>query len=908
MTVTTDVPGSVSGNTATPWAVPTWTSGPSRPRRLFFTPTNLTRFNNNWTNVAYCAPVVNFCINFQSNPDNNPIVNALYYLHTGTTSFATNAYTQAIAIPFKASGYGLFGFGAHPAAFVLDWCYGALTGAQQSNLIALLDGLVTQFGSAVNGFQINNSFHEHYKGLNDAWLIGAIAIQGEAGTTDRSVQIRNAAQNWLNMINEVFQDGVHCTYQYQEGYWFYFPILWEIATGQTLTDITFQQRRIEMICAQMSGDGSGQHPLDGDQIVGPEGLWSSGVNGVGTSSLRLATPQWLAYTMGKYYAGRSGYFNQVWQWLGDWVNTTQGTGAPAGSNASWSYQQDSPAWVGMMFYDSTIPKTAPESAGFPLNRSGSYYRTASFRSAWTTWSSSNIDVKAWYQCRPTQAHGAAVTSGAVVVYRGKDDLLPRGSTYPDEGGTGHGIFLEEGWLGQSWTRNTITFTPFGSAFPDSGNVGGQGPASSVQSPAPGTRLASSTILGRFPYATLYDRAIHYRNGEFSQVDLPSSGSGTYGMVWSDLTECWEYTTTTGVVPGLPKIQSCTRKVVCIPGASPGQMKIIIRDQFVLATNAIQAIKWSWFCRQQPSVVSTYSPIQLAGSTNPAVGGIAFYGTPFASTSIPFTTASPWNTLIPSTATYTTITWPADTGFNYVTSWDDFSPGVYIAGPTDPAVTVTYPDSWGNPAGSVVVHLAAGVSGAAPWPSSGDGEILVVDGAVCHNFWQFTRTGLNTATANGYAYANVLSDSGWGVLSPFHGAGINAAGSSELGGLLRQAVSDTGQIPYALQLRVDVAHNLGGSPGFVAPAINGDGSASTNPPGFTQTGQRLAIPKTTAMPGGLSPLSQIVFKTLQDYGCYVIDSTGGVYGFRANPLDYDSATIIAFIANNAALVRLLKRVT
>ncbi len=972
MTITTDVPGTVTGNTATPWAVPTWTSGPGRPRRLFFTPANLTRFNTNWSN-PYCAPVLTACINFQSLSTNAGIVQALYYLHTGTGSYATAAYNAVITVGFSANGYGLFGFGAHPGAFVLDWCYDALTAAQRANLITLLDGLVTQFESAVNGFQINNSFHEHYKGLNDAWLIGAIALQGEAGTTDRGVKIRNASQNWLNMFNEIFQDGVHCTYQYQEGYWFYYPILYEIATGQTLTDITFQKRRIEMICAQMSGDGVGQHPFDGDQIEGPEGLLSSGSNGVGTSGLRLIIPQWLGYTMGKYYAGRAGYFNQVWQWLGDWCNPTQGTGQSPVIQG-WSYQQDSPGWLGMMFYDATIPKTAPESAGFPLNRSGSYYRSASFRSAWTAWNSSNIDVKAWYLCRPTQAHSAAVASGHVAVYRGKDDLLPRGGTYIDEGGTGHGINMEEGWLGQSYTRNTITFVPFGSAAPDQQNAGGigagtgQSPFSSTQSHNSLTRLNATTDLTQFPYASLYDRTIHYRNGEFTLVDLPSSGSGTYGMVWSDITECWEYTTTTGVVGAAPKIQSCTRKIVCIPGASPGQMQILIRDQFAFVPNAIQAIKWGWFCRQQPSVVSAYDPIQLLGSTDPSVGGMTFYGNPFTSAQIPFTVESPWNTPILSTAVYTGITWPASTGFNYVTAWDDFSPGLYTASATDPTVTVTYPSSWGNPGPTVDVQMPAATfvgsistttltvssvssgtvqigmivlsstnsvtagtrilgqltgstggtgtytvdtsqtrgSGTMVFGVTGavgtDGEILVMNGAVCHNFWVFTRTGLTTGTADAYAYSNVLSDTGWGVLSPFHGQGINAAGSSELGGLLRQAVSDTGHIPYALQLRVDVAQN---KTGFVAPAINGDGAAGT---GITQTGQRLAITKGTGMPAGLSALGQIIFTTLQNYGCYVIDSTGGTYGFRANPLEYDAATLTALDADCAAIIRLLKRVT
>ncbi len=345
---------------------------------------------------------------------------------------------------------------------------------------------------------------------------------------------------------------------------------------------------------------------------------------------------------------------------------------------------------------------------------------------------------------------------------------------------------------------------------------------------------------------------------------------------------------------------------------------------------------------------------------------------------PFSLLSTWNTRIPYvSSTYTAIVWPADTGFNYATSWDDFSPGLYTGLDTDPVVTVTYPPgSWGNPSGSVAVRIPAAtftgsiaptgdgtgtltVTAMAPgsnpilrgmvlsggsitagtriiFPTgSGTGgvgtyivdisqtrgstsitglvtgavgtdeEILVLNGTTVYNFWQFSRTGLTTGTASAYASADAVEDSGWGRLSPFLGAGIDAAGASELAGLLVQEETDQGDLKHALQLRVDVVQNKDGSPNFVAPAIAGDGGAVV---GITQTGQRLAIPPQTAMPGGLSVLGQKIFKCLTEYGCYVTDSTGGVYGFRADPLGYDAATIIALNADCAALIRLLQRVT
>ncbi len=223
MTITTTVP-------ANPWALPTWTSGPGRPRRFFFTPTNLTRFNSNWTGVAYCAPVINFCINWQSNSYSTPVVNALYYLHTGTASYATTAYSQALAIPYVIP-YPAFTMHAHPAALVLDWCYDALSPTQIANLVALIEGLLVSHWEA--DFTNNVSYHENFRRFMP-FLMGAISIQGEAGTTDRNAKIRNTMQNLLLFWNEAMEHGLHTAYPYQEPYWYHFWVMYEIATGQTL--------------------------------------------------------------------------------------------------------------------------------------------------------------------------------------------------------------------------------------------------------------------------------------------------------------------------------------------------------------------------------------------------------------------------------------------------------------------------------------------------------------------------------------------------------------------------------------------------------------------------------------------------------------------------------------------------
>src|SRR5258708_32987318 len=86
----------------------------------------------------------------------------------------------------------------------------------------------------------------------------------------------------------------------------------------------------------------------------------------------------------------------------------------------------------------------------------------------------------------------------------------------------------------------------------------------------------------------------------------------------------------------------------------------------------------------------------------------------------------------------------------------------------------------------------------------DGELLVIDDGVIHNFWQFKRLDATTATAKSYAAAAVVSGTGWGRASPFLGAGIVAAGSSQLAGLLIQAQTDRGEIAHALQLCIEAS--------------------------------------------------------------------------------------------------------
>jgi hypothetical protein len=264
---------------------------------------------------------------------------------------------------------------------------------------------------------------------------------------------------------------------------------------------------------------------------------------------------------------------------------------------------------------------------------------------------------------------------------------------------------------------------------------------------------------------------------------------------------------------------------------------------------------------------------------------------------PFLGSSSWNQPISSSARYSRLAWPSATGYNYWVNWEKYSPAVYVSTRSDPVVQVAIPYTWGWPQQTLAVNLPEGVTGAA----GTDGEIIVIDGSLAHNCWQFKRTTITTATCSAYARADVLAEAGWGRKSPFLGAGIVAAGSSQLAGLLVQAETDAGEIEHALQIALDSALQM---PGYVGEAISSDGRS---PSGISREGERLAIPPGTPMPGGLSTLGQKVFRALMKYGAFNIDVAGGTTVLRAQANAYDPATIDALREDVNRLIPLLHRV-
>jgi hypothetical protein len=303
------------------------------------------------------------------------------------------------------------------------------------------------------------------------------------------------------------------------------------------------------------------------------------------------------------------------------------------------------------------------------------------------------------------------------------------------------------------------------------------------------------------------------------------------------------------------------------------------------------------CISSASVIEAQRPAALAAEQNARSmrSPTAASERPFVLGDRPFSPASSWNTPIPASARYSHVRWPS--GSRFGVAWNSYSPAIYVSSSSDSPVSVAYPEAWGYRGGALHVRM--------PLPAEGargtDGELLIIDGGVVHNFWQFRRIDKTTATASSYAAADVVSGTGWGRVSPFRGAGIVAAGSSQLAGLLIQAETDRGEIAHALQLCINMSL---AKPGPVGDAISSDGK---NPGGIAQLGEHLAIPPNVPMPVGLSALGQKVFRAYQRYGAFVVDVAGGVTNLRAQANAYDVSTIDALRMDLRRITPLLQRV-
>ena len=225
---------------------------------------------------------------------------------------------------------------------------------------------------------------------------------------------------------------------------------------------------------------------------------------------------------------------------------------------------------------------------------------------------------------------------------------------------------------------------------------------------------------------------------------------------------------------------------------------------------------------------------------------------------PFADSSPWNARLGA------VGWRDAPELRNGHSWvnlEQYSTPIVYGGDADPVVAVSVPSSWGWPAGIANVHIPVGVGGAA----GSDGSLVVVNGGIVYNFFQFQRSGVGSGSASAWA-ATYLDGPGWGRLSPFLGAGVRASGASGMGGLIAGGDLSGDDFRHALAATLPWSSL---SKAFVLPAIASDGGGGGIP-----MGARLGIPAGSPMPGGLSIMGVRMWNTLVRYGAYVVDQHGG----------------------------------
>lgn len=236
---------------------------------------------------------------------------------------------------------------------------------------------------------------------------------------------------------------------------------------------------------------------------------------------------------------------------------------------------------------------------------------------------------------------------------------------------------------------------------------------------------------------------------------------------------------------------------------------------------------------------------------------------------PFAASSPINTPIPTNAILAPMNWPAATGSNYYANVKFFFD---VPAASAPIVAVnSVAPGWGNPAGIFNRKMTSGLTFTG---SDTDNECVSIIGNNCLSIWLFTRNTDTTGVCQAYADCDLILDSGFGPSSQPYGSigsGVYATGQSCMAGALLKEEFTAGEINHAIALCLLSSLNNGGNtPTWYPPAVGGDGSSGN---GLCNEGQILAIPKTTAMPAGLSAFGPKIFRALQNYGAINCDNGG-----------------------------------
>lgn len=548
---------------SSPWSVPTLNAHP----RIFFTPTRLARFRALWA-----SPTTNFTqLKSQITADTNPMSRMVVYMATrltdptGALNQLTIAYNAQIGQTFSVAR-SVNSLYADISAFIFDWGYADLSGAQKTALIAQLESFNSQRESTGNNGMLAGIGQEQgYTG----YTMGVLAIEGESGATSRLTTLRNMVQNVANWMDEGMGDGHWGAYTHQAAYFLtgvYLPF--HIAgniENLAISRCDFARNRASFLSYRCTSGGWNMYGAPSDNRV--LGNITTNAAPLQDGTLESAKPE-----MGFQYA----MYADV---LGDGIAQTM---ANAVSNQSasfkWTTGVDSqttfPAYMAFIFYNSGITATAqstlPNSAIFP--RPGH----VAFRSGWTTPTTS---VRGWLYSAPhfSLSHDTHY-AGCLEITRGDAPLICNTYTYAGQPSAWQNGNQTAGEVGTySMCKSTVLFSPTGSATPDrSGSQKHVSPAGSAAAYPIANGLASNSTW-------LAGTVGSFTGGTSTAPGAKTQGTATYTNAYypNDI------------------VTSVNRVVAYVNGADEAHGTFFVQDNFTTVPSAVDRIRALWGCRAKP---------------------------------------------------------------------------------------------------------------------------------------------------------------------------------------------------------------------------------------------------------------------------------------------------------------------
>lgn len=256
--------------------------------------------------------------------------------------------------------------------------------------------------------------------------------------------------------------------------------------------------------------------------------------------------------------------------------------------------------------------------------------------------------------------------------------------------------------------------------------------------------------------------------------------------------------------------------------------------------------------------------------------------PYGSFERPYAASSLWNSR-PVDPVFGTFVIPKSSYFPTIAS-GAYSTGVFLASPTDKAMTVV--GSGSNKTATVGVadpdNGTSRVITIPRWPASvlpasgTDGHADIVDPVtkIIHSFWQLKQVD-GRWTAALYSWSN-LAGTGWGDPAHYY-QGARAVGIPASAGLIRKHEINDGRPAYthalAMSLTFNALANGTTSPAYVFPATSADIDFSKNTGSIPQGALMMLPPDFDSSKISSAKLKKVV-ETLKTYGAYVVDRNTG----------------------------------